>query len=281
MDFLAESKASTTALKQVQTIAEQRDYSSFLKDIFEYISVQVKETTSVTAIQGLETSKEYVDKQCKKTLNSLTERLDRFERYKEDTRVDTLERAMEAIRLQSTLLAERINKLDYLLRVEDSEFKVSVLCQQLIKLETNVDRLKSNVQAHLSQRSITPVPALKRPYTVGQTRPITSSHGPPKPLEAQSALSLPSPPHQTASLVLNPISPSSPAKPTGRATAQVRVEVPTPPLIGTVESTPVSARKSWERRGRVRSGKPFADSRVQNQRLLDDMVIFNARVAAP
>lgn len=266
----------------MQAIAEQRDYSSFLKDIFEYISVQVKETTSVSVIQGLETSKEYVDKQCKKTLNSLTERLDRCERDREDTRVGTLERAMESIRLQNTLLAERLNKLDYLLRVEDSEFKVSVLCQQLVKLEANVDRLKSSVQAHVSQRSITPVPALKRPYTVGQTRPVTSSHGHRKPLEAQSVLSLPSPSHQTASLVLSSVSPSSPAKqPTGRATAQVRVEVPTPPLIGTVESTPVSARKSWERRGRVRSGKPYADSRVQNRRLLDDMVIFSSRVAAP
>lgn len=283
VDSLTDSKASTTALKQVLAIAEQRDYSSFLKDIFEYISVQVKQMTSVRPTQGLETSKEYVDKQCQKMLHSLTERLDRFERSKEDTRVDTLERVMESARLQNTLLAERLNKLDYLIRVEDSEFKVSLLCQQIGKLEVNVDRLKNHIRAQESlQRSLTPVPVPKRPSTVGQTRPRTRS--PPRPLEVSSALSLPSPPHQTLSLILGTASPPSPAKkPTGRATAQVKCEIPTPtlPPTGPADLTPVNARRSWERRGRVRSGKPYADARVQNRRLLDDMVIFSARLAAP
>jgi len=224
-----------------------------------------------------------VDKQCKKMLNSLTERIDRFERGKEDIRVDALERAMEAARLQSSLLAERLNKLNYLLKVEDSEFKVSVLCQQLGKLEANLDRLQSNLQVKASlQHSITPVPVPKRPSTVGQTRPRTRS--PPKPFEVSSALSLPTPSHQTASLILANASPPSPAKkPTGGAATQVRCEIPTPPLQspGPADLTPVNARKSWERRGRVRSGKPYADSRVQNRRLLDDMVIFSARAAVP
>lgn len=209
-----------------------------------------------------------------------------MEKRKDDGRLNTLERVLEGVKLQNTLLTERINKLDYLLKVEDSEFKVSVLCQQLMKLEGNVERLQTNLQTAAQHRESTPLSVYKRPSTVNQVRRVTRSRETYNQTGGvDSSLSLPTPSHHNASLIHAPerrFSPQSPKK-SVRTPALIREEVPTPPLTagGTLESTPVNRRRVAEHKGRVRSGKPFAESSAQNRRLVDEMVIFNARVAAP